>query len=257
MKTPLQRSPFVAASALILFGACAPPDVGRSATEPYVDPTIPVGLWVDHTDLLLDSTAEWTNKVELADLNGDGLLDLLFANGGNYSAPGDPEMNRVFFNGGPRDGASGGRFEERTVDVFGATPDLTRVIKARDLDGDGNVEVFVGNTYQTQSRLFLGLGEGRFVERTNRLPSRAMSVGDAEFGDVDGDGDLDLVLADWGSGNNMTNAGGRTRLWLNNGRGRFTDATSARMPATLIRFSWDLELVDVDNDYDLDVVISW
>jgi hypothetical protein len=28
------------------------------------------------------------------------------------------------------------------------------------------------------------------------------------------------------------------------------------MPATLIRFSWDLELVDVDNDYDLDVLVS-
>ena len=46
-----------------------------------------------------------------------------------------------------------------------------------------------------------------------------LSVGDLEFGDVDGDGDLDLVLADWGPGNNMTNDGGRTRLWLNDGTG--------------------------------------
>ncbi|WP_419164053.1 FG-GAP repeat domain-containing protein [Candidatus Palauibacter sp.] len=54
----------------------------------------------------------------------------------------------------------------------------------------------------------------------------------------------------------MTNAGGRTRLWLNDGAGRFTDATDGRMPATLVRFSWDLELVDVDNDFDLDALVS-
>ena len=86
--------------------------------------------------------------------------------------------------------------------------------------------------------------------------SSPLSLGDVEPGDVDRDGDLDLVLADWGPGNNMTNEGGRTRLWLNDGTGRFTDATDGRMPATLVRFSWDLELVDVDNDFDLDVLVS-
>jgi hypothetical protein len=54
----------------------------------------------------------------------------------------------------------------------------------------------------------------------------------------------------------MTNAGGRTRLWLNDGTGHFTDATDKQMPASLIRFSWDLEFVDVDNDADLDIVVS-
>jgi hypothetical protein len=52
------------------------------------------------------------------------------------------------------------------------------------------------------------------------------------------------------------NDGGRTRLWLNDGQGRFSDATGDRMPATLIRFSWDLEFADIDNDYDLDVLVS-
>ena len=58
---------------------------------------------------------------------------------------------------------------------------------------------------------------------------------------MDGDGDLDLVLADWGVGNNMTNQGGRTRLWLNDGTGRFADETAACLPEALIRFSWELE----------------
>jgi hypothetical protein len=209
-------------------------------------------LWVDVTSNALGQTKYWTNKVEIADLDGDGRPDLLFANGGDYSTPGTPEPNQVFINTGP-----GFRFSDVTSAVLGDTPDLARVIKARDLNGDGLTDILVGTTYQTQSRLFLGTGQGRFAEATRtHLPAQPLSIGDLEPGDVDGDGDLDVVLADWGAGNNMSNAGGRTRLWLNDGAGRFTDATAARMPDLLVRFSWDLELADVDNDADLDVLVS-
>jgi hypothetical protein len=134
---------------------------------------------------------------------------------------------------------------------------LTRVIKARDLNNDGVVDILVGTTYQTQSRLYLGSGKGAFRDATStHLPQLPLSVGDLEPGDADGDGDLDLVLVDWGAGNNMTNDGGVTRLWLNDGAGKFTDATADRMPALKIRFSWDVEFADVDNDVDLDVLVS-
>ena len=212
----------------------------------------PRALWIDATESTIGTTKYWTNKVEIADLNGDGRPDLLFANGGDYSTPGTPEPNQVFFNGG-----AGARFAEMTQQVFGTTPDLARVIKARDLNDDGIVDIVVGTTYQTQSRLFLGTGKGRFTEATRtQLPQLLLSIGDLEPADVDGDGDLDLVLADWGAGNNMTNDGGVTRLWLNDGGGRFVDETAARMPDLKVRFSWDLELADVDNDADLDVLVS-
>ncbi len=215
---------------------------------------LPQVLWHDVTSSVLPATAEWTNRIALADVDGDGRVDLLFANGGNYSEPGAPELNRAFLN---RTENGVLRFEERTEQVFGLTGDFARVIQARDVDGDRNVDLFVGTTFQTQSRLYRGEGGGRFREVTKtHLPQMLLSVGDLEIGDVDSDSDLDVVLADWGPGNNMSNIGGRTRLWLNDGRGRFTDETEGRMPDTLVRFSWDLNLVDVDNDFDLDVVIS-
>ena len=53
---------------------------------------LPRVLWHDVTASVLPTTAEWTNRVALADIDGDGRVDLLFANGGNYSEPGAPEV---------------------------------------------------------------------------------------------------------------------------------------------------------------------
>ena len=205
--------------------------------------------WEDATAQTIGKTAEWSNKVEVADIDGDGLVDILFANGGKYSSPGTAEPNRVFLNKGA------GMYAEATEQVFGDKPDLARVIKARDVNGDGIVDIVVGATYQTRSRLYHGLGDGKFVERTKtHLPAIDASVGDLELGDVDDDGDLDIVLADWGA--TVGKPGGRTMLWLNDGTGSFTDVTQERMPEALVAFSWDLELVDTDNDFDLDILVS-
>ncbi len=208
--------------------------------------------WEDATSATIGSTAEWTNKVELADVDGDGRVDLLFANGAGYSTPGSAQQNRVFLNV-----ANDQPFVEASEDVFGNVDDFTRVIKVRDLDGDDNVGIVVGNTFVTRSRLLLGDGMGGYTDVTDtNFPALDRSIGDIEAGDVDDDGDVDLVLSDWGEGNALENAGGRTMLWLNDGTGAFSDATASNMPDLLVRFSWELELVDVDNDWDLDVLVS-
>lgn len=207
-------------------------------------------LWEDVTESTIGETGEWSNKVEVADLNGDGRVDILFANGGNYNEAGVPERNRVFLN-------QGNTFTEATVDIMGTTADLARVVKARDVNGDGNTDILVGTTYQSQSRLYLGDGTGNYQEVTDtNLPQKLASIGDLEVGDVDGDGDLDIVLADWGPGDPFVSTGGRILVWQNDGTGNFSDVTEESMPGTMVQWSWDMELLDTDNDYDLDVVVS-
>lgn len=233
--------------------AAKPPAAGRARRPAWV-PTLalPKDLWTDVTAATIGTVGEWTNKVELADVDADGRVDVLFANGGDYDKAGEPVPSRVFHNAG-----AGKPWPEITRQVFGEQKFLARVIKVRDVDGDGHVDVFVGTTFQTQSRLFLGQGGGRFVDATaTHLPAMPLSVGDAEFGDVDGDGDLDLVLADWGEGSPMQNAGAKPRLWRNDGTGRFTDATEGAIPDWHVRFCWELEFVDVDADFDLDLLVS-
>jgi uncharacterized protein (TIGR03382 family) len=211
--------------------------------------------WVDDTAGTIGTTAEWSNKVELADLDGDGKVDILFANGGNYYSAGTPEPQRVFRNTTVPPGTNP-TFVEITDTVFGKNHlRLSRVIKVRDVDADGDQDIFVGGAHGTASELWLQQGNGAFGDfSASNLPQDLLTLGDAEFGDVDGDLDLDLVLADWG-GNPTAVDGGQTRLWLNDGDGVFTDATS-QLPVDLVGMSWDLEVLDVDDDRDLDILVS-
>jgi hypothetical protein len=210
--------------------------------------------WQDATAQCLGTTAQWTNKVELADLDKDGHLDILLANGGGYASAGSAEMSRVWKNLGNWSGG-GPHCTEVTATVLNNVTGRSRMIKAADVDGDGDLDILTGGAYESQLKLFTQAA-GAWTDATTQLPQQVTSAGDAEFGDVDGDGDLDIVIAEWGAGTPSSNAGGRTRLYRNNGSGTFTDETSTSMPNLLVRWSWEIELADVDNDWDLDILVS-
>lgn len=80
------------------------------------------------------------------------------------------------------------------------------------------------------------------------LPAHADDTTATVVGDVDGDGDLDLVLG------NRNILGHQSRLVLNNGAGALTDATATRMPSGVYHTN-ALALGDVDGDGDLDLVL--
>lgn len=213
--------------------------------------------WTDATAQCIGTTAEWTNKVEVADVDGDGHVDILLANGAGYSSSQgeQAEATRVWKNLGNWS-ASAPHCMEISAQAVGGFSGWSRMIKTADIDGDGDLDILTGGAYQTQLKLFRRDAAGWTDVTAMQLPQVPTSVGDAEFGDVDDDGDLDIVFVDWGAGDALTNTGGRTHLYRNDGNGTFVDATTTDMPDVLVRMSWDMELADLDGDFDLDILIS-
>ena len=170
----------------------------------------------------------------LVDVDGDRDLDVVAATG--------VHPDRLFVNDGR------GSF----VDVTGTRMPSTRTravaIEFGDLDGDGDPDLVVGAS-TGDDRIYENDGGGVFTDvSASSLPFNSRRTSCVDVGDADGDGDLDLVLG------SIPN-GGQTRLYLNDGDGVFTDATSQRMPLDNEATN-TIAFADVDNDADLDIVIA-
>jgi len=174
-----------------------------------------------------------TSSVALGDVDGDGDLDLVCGNSGM----GD-ENNTLYLN-------TGGTFETYPSWSSGVSAD-TRGIVLGDVDGDGDLDLVCGNyAYggfsNENNDLYLNTG-GTF----ETLPSWTSDYHEFTYsialGDVDGDGDLDLVCG----------SGGESITLYENAGGTF-DATPSWSSQTH-EIAWSMALGDVDGDGDLDLV---
>jgi len=174
----------------------------------------------DGTGRFEDASATWmpevidvTQDLKLVDIDGDRDLDLI---AGNEPAKGG--RNRLYIN-------TGTSFVDETDARLPApsAQEETRKVAFADVDGDGDADLIFANVnFQmpgiARSRLLINDG-GRFRDDTAaRLPALAQSALDAQFEDMDGDRDADLLLGTIGAG----------AQWLrNDGRGRFERVTDA------------------------------
>ena len=85
-----------------------------------------------------------------------------------------------------------------------------------------------------------------YLDRTNQLPTAGASKSsmDVRAVDVDGDLDLDIVLANEFQANSIL---------INDGNGNFTDQSQARLPQ-VVHDSEDIAIADFDMDNDLDII---
>ena len=118
-------------------------------------------------------------------------------------------------------------------------------VAAGDVDGDGLCDLYLC-AIQGGNHLYRNLGGWRFEEITVEAGvacSNQWSTG-AVFADVDGDGDLDLLV---------NSVGGGTRLFINDGHGRFVE----RVDSGLVRRfgATSMALADLDGDGDLDLYV--
>ena len=124
-----------------------------------------------------------------------------------------------------------------------------------DADGDGKQDIYVAND-EVMNFLFRNLGGGRFEDISvisgtgfglEGNPQGGMGT---DAGDLDGDGRLDLVVANF--------EGETNEHYRNVGEGIFEDVTlvSGFGLANLTAVGFGLNLLDVDNDGDLDAFIA-
>src|ERR1044071_2821736 len=118
-----------------------------------------------------------------------------------------------------------------------------------DIDGDGLCDIYFCGL-DSENKLFRNLGNWKFEDITASAGSIIACVGQdsmgAAFADVDGDGDLDLLVNALGNG---------TRLFTNDGKGAFTETTSGAGVASGAG-SMSMALADVDGDGDLDLYVA-
>jgi hypothetical protein len=191
--------------------------------------------------------AEFTNQLTIVDIDGDLDLDLVFANGGNFSTAGTPQAQRIYVNDGS------GTFTDETAARL-SFAGLCRGVEAGDIDGDGDFDLLFVQDFDRQPRLFVNDGAGVFSDETaTQMPVLALSSARGQFLDIDDDGDLDLYIA---SGVDNRFGCGQNRILVNDGTGVFTDETATRHPTVSLCENMDVSVADVDGDFDLDVLVG-
>lgn len=176
----------------------------------------------------LGTETQLSASVRAGDVDGDGDLDLIVANGRHW-----PQQNVLFVND------SRGRF---TVNrPLGVDRSTSYACEFADLDGDGDLDVAVGND-NAPCLIFANDGTGNFRRHCEfGSPSSVRSLAAA---DVDGDGDIDLLT---------TCRGRPNRIYFNDGKAQFSKSITfgSNDDSTI-----DVAVADLNEDGRNDLILA-
>jgi hypothetical protein len=187
--------------------------------------------WLENMDLqgAIQSTAAF------ADIEGDGDLDLVIS---GYELTTSAPSTNLYRN-------ENGVFSlVEDIDLVGIR---SGAVVFSDVDNDGDQDLFIIGSGSTENAALLYLNEAGDFTLSETNSFAGLSTGDALFGDLDGDGDEDLII----SGTDAVVE--EQTLFYSNEEGSFTlveNLPFANLQQTTINFS------DVDNDDDLDVLLT-
>lgn len=196
----------------------------------------------------VDALCEDMNAL-FVDVDGDQDQDLYVVSGGGgeFQAGSDPLQDRLYLNDGK------GKFT-KSLNAIPDTRASGSCVKAGDMDGDGDLDLFVGGratpgSYPKPDRSYLlrNDGKGKFTDATAEIAPGLIEPGvvtDAIWMDFNQDQKLDLILCgEW-----------MPVQYYVNKNGQLEDIT-ATMPGKDIKgWFYHLNAADIDNDGDLDLL---